>query len=57
VRGDGVAKISYSTRNEAVIEANMMWVKTGTPHNPYLCNQRPDHWHVGRGTANLVKER
>lgn len=53
IRSDGLAKTSYSVEAAAVQVANLVWVRTGVPHGAYLCSQRPDHWHVGRGIHNL----
>lgn len=53
IREDGVAKISFYTREVAAVEANRLWQRTGKPHAPYLCSQRPDHWHIGAGLSNL----
>ena len=49
IRKDGTAKITYMTREEAVPVANILWAKSGRPHNVYLCWQKPDHWHIGGG--------
>lgn len=53
IREDGHAKITYATREEAAKAANLVWSNTGKPQAPYLCGQRPDHWHVGSGTPDI----
>lgn len=57
VRSDGVAKVSYETREAAAKAANIWWARDGIPRNPYLCNQKPDHWHIGKGVADLEARR
>lgn len=54
VRDDGIAKITYATRDEAARAANVLWARDGTPRNPYMCDQGPEHWHIGKGVADLA---
>lgn len=57
IRGDGTAKRSYNSEEEAARDANDMWARTGRPYNHYLCSQKPDHWHVGKGVADIRRVR
>lgn len=57
VREDGRAKRTYPTREDAAVAADALWLATGSPRNPYKCNQQPEHWHVGRGIADLEPRR
>lgn len=56
IREDGSPKIPFFTEEGAVAHANDLWNRTRKPHCAYLCEQKPDHWHVGRGVPDLPKE-
>lgn len=53
VLDNGVAKISYESRAQAIEIANVRWAADGKPRNVYKCAQRPEHYHIGHGIADL----
>jgi hypothetical protein len=49
---DGAAKATFPTEQAAQSRAVQLESITGRPFSFYLCEQRPDHWHLGSSRNN-----
>ncbi len=48
VRSDGTPKVSIESADDARTLADWSEQTSGLRFNVYLCDQRPEHYHVGR---------
>ena len=56
IRADGTAKESFPSREAALTKAQSYMFReyASRPLYPYLCNQRPEHWHLTGRVPDLV---
>jgi hypothetical protein len=54
VRADGMPKRVFETETAALGEALAIELRSGQTLTPYLCWQRPDHWHLGKNRPEVA---